>query len=385
MKNKSIKFMIGFMIFSLGAAVYLNFIQEAYAREEKRKRKILYYRNPMNPSISSQVPAKDSMGMDYIPVYEEKVAAPSTGTQAQNIVKLSAKDVSLIGVTSGPVIAQHLFKDIRTVGRIAYDPELYKTEEELIQAIRTRKRLEESEISEIKGRADALVEAAKLKLRLSGLSQEQINELSLQKEPDRSLIISDKDNPYVWVYADVYEYELSWVKPGQPVKVTTVAFPGEEFSGRITAIDPILNSMTRSLRIRLKIDNPELKLKPQMFADIFIESYLTGKDNQHIMPLAVPKDAVLDTGMRKIVYVDLGDGSYSGKEVQLGPEASAYVDGQKKSFYPLVSGLEAGDKVVTNGNFLMDSQSQISGSAQAAAYGGALGPKEENMPAAPQQ
>lgn len=381
MRNKSKKFIIGFMIFLLGAAGCLSFIQETCAREEKKERKILYYRNPMNPSITSEVPAKDSMGMDYIPVYEQEGAvAASSESQAQNIVKLSARDVSLIGVTSEPVVVRHLFKEIRTIGRIAYDPELYNAQEELIQAVRTRKELEKSEISEIKDQVDALVEATKLKLRLSGLSQEQIDALSLQKEPDRSLIISEKENPYVWVYADVYEYELSWVKPAQPVKVSTIAFPEEEFNGRIVAIDPILNPITRSVRIRIKIDNPELKLKPQMYTDILIESSLTGKDNQHIMPLAVPKDAVLDTGTRKIVYLDLGDGSYSGREVEVGPEASSYINGQKKSFYPLLNGLKEGDKVVVNGNFLIDSQSQISGSGQAAAYGGALEAKEESMP-----
>lgn len=385
MKNKLVVLMIGFMIFLLGAAAGLDFKGEASTREEKKERKILYYRNPMNPSITSQIPAQDQMGMDYIPVYgEEKAVLPSAANQQERIVKLSARDVSLIGVISEPAIMRHLFKDIRTAGRVAYDPELYIAQEELIQAVKARERLEKSEISAIKGRADALIEAAKLKLRLNGLSQEQIDELLLRKEADRSLIISDKENPYVWVYADVYEYELSWVKVGQAVKVTTVAFPGEEFSGRIAAIDPVLNSMTRSLRFRVKIGNPELKLKPQMYADIFIESYLTDKDNLHIMPLAVPKGAVLDTGMRKIVYLDLGNGLYSGREVEAGPEASSYVDGQKKSFYPIVNGLKNGDRVVTNGNFLIDSQSQISGIGQAAAYGGALGAKEESMPAAHQ-
>jgi Cu(I)/Ag(I) efflux system membrane fusion protein len=386
MKNRSEKYLAGFMVFFLGLTLCLNFTQEAFALQEKNKRKILYYRNPMNPSITSSVPAKDQMGMDYIPVYEEeKTPSASAEGQAQNAVTLSARDISLIGVTSESVIPRHLFKDIRTVGRIAYDPQLYRVQEELIQAINARKRLEESEISEMKDRAGALIEAAKLKLRLSGLSQGQIDELSLQKEPDRSLIISDKDNPHVWVYADIYEYELSWVKPDQPVKVTVIAFPGDEFSGRIAAIDPVLNPMTRSVRIRVKIDNPELKLKPEMYADIFIESYLTDKDGRHIMPLAVPKDAVLDTGMRKIVYLDLGNGSYSAREVQPGPGASSYVDGQKMSFYPIVSGLKEGDRVVTKGNFLIDSQSQISGSGQAAAYGGALGAKEETEPAVHQR
>jgi len=377
MKIKSNKFAIWLMVLFFGSGVFLLFTQEATAKEEKKPRKIIYYRNPMNPSITSKVPAKDSMGMDYIPVYEEN-ALPSAEGQVQGAIKLSVRDVSLAGVTSEPVTMRHLFRDIRTVGRIAYDPQLYKTEEELIQAVKTRKNLEKSDISGIKARADALVEAARFKLRLSGLSQEEIDELSLRGQPDRYLILSDKDNPYVWVYADIYEYELSWVKAGQKVKVTSISFPGEEFSGSIAAIDPVLNPMTRSVRIRVKIDNPELKLKPQMYTDIFIEAYSTGKDNQHIMVLAVPKDGVLDTGMRKIVYLDLGNGSYLGREVQIGAEASSYVDGEKISFYPVVSGLKEGDKVVVQGNFLIDSQSQLSGVTSA--YGGALETKQEKMP-----
>jgi len=352
------------------------FAPELYAKEMKKPRKILYYRNPMNPSITSEVPAKDHMGMDYIPVYEEERNISEPGSSAENLVKLSQRDIALSGITSQAVIPRHLFKDIRTVGRIAYDPELYKTEEELIQAIKTRQELSKSDIDMVKAQAENLVEAAKLKLRLSGLSREQIEALAKENTPDRSLIISDQENPYVWVYADLYEYELSWVKTGQPVKVTALSFPGEDFKGVVQAIDPVLNPMTRSVRLRLKIDNPELKLKPEMYTDIFIEAYLTGKDNQHIMPLAVPRDAVLDTGMRKIVYLDLGDGSYLGREVEVGPEASAYLDGGKTDFYPVVSGLKGGDKVVIQGNFLLDSQSQISG-VSAAAYGGALGAKEE--------
>jgi len=376
MKERTIRNILGVAVLLFYFSFLFIFVPELYARETKKAKKILYYRNPMNPSITSEVPAKDHMGMDYIPVYEEEkaISVPEAGTE--NLVKLSQRDISLSGITSQAVIPRHLFKDIRTVGRIAYDPELYKTEGELIQAIKTRQELSKSDIDMVKAQAESLVEAAKLKLLLSGLSREQIEGLAKENAPDRSLLISDEENPYVWVYADVYEYELSWVKTGQPVKVTSLSFPGEEFKGTIQAIDPVLNPMTRSVRLRLKIDNPELKLKPEMYTDIFIEAYLTGKDNQHIMPLAVPRDAVLDTGMRKIVYVDLGDGSYLGREVEIGPEASAYVDGEKTGFYSVVNGLKEGDKVVIQGNFLLDSQSQISG-VSAAAYGGALGTKEE--------
>ncbi|MFH1458049.1 MAG: efflux RND transporter periplasmic adaptor subunit [Candidatus Omnitrophota bacterium] len=374
-----------FAILILGLMVVLHFSVLALAQEGKKKHKILYYRNPMNPSVTSEVPAKDPMGMDYIPVYEEE-DAPAAGaeSEAANIVKLNERDISLAGVVSEPVAVRHLFKEIRTVGRVAYDPELYKAEEELLQAFGMRKSLEKSEIPEIKERADALVEAAKLKLRLMGLEQEQIEEVSLQKEPDRSLIISDKENPYVWVYADIYEFELSWVKVGQSVKVEAISFPGEEFSGEVSAIDPVLNPMTRSARIRVRIGNPELKLKPQMYTDIFIEAYLVDKKGEHRSALAIPVDAVLDTGMRKLVYLDLGKGSYLGKEVKSGPRATAYVDGQKRDFYPIEAGLKEGDKVVIKANFLIDSQSQLSGVA-ASAYSGALGAQEEIVPAAAHQ
>jgi hypothetical protein len=417
MNKKICKTLMALSMFLLILGLY--FLLEANAKE---KRKILYYRHPMKPSIISSVPMKDEMGMDYIPVYEEiqaqqtkpqtkeegigqkkikywtcgmhpqikqdkpgncplcnmklipvyeEEAAPTT-EEEKGIIKLSPRDITLAGVKSEAITLRHLFKEIRTVGRIAYDPELYKAEEELIQAIRTQQKLKESQIPEVKERTEALIEAVRLKLRLQGLSNEQIEELSKQEAPDRSLIISDQESPYVWVYADIYEYELSWIKINHPVKVTSISFPGTEFMGKIEAIDPVLNPMTRSVRIRAKIENPELKLKPQMYVDVFIESYLTDDKGEHKIELAVPKDAILDTGMRKIVYLDLGDGSYLGREVKIGPEATAYLDGQKLKFYPVTSGLKEGDTVVTKANFLIDSQSQITG-IEAAVYGGALG------------
>ena len=351
-------------------------ISNSYAKEEEKTRKILYYRNPMNPSITSEVPAKDHMGMDYIPVYEEERPADSATKTKPAVVTLDKRQVELSGVVSEEIITRHLFKEIRTVGRIAYDPALYKAEEELIQALKTKEKSEESKISDIKIHGDALVDAARLKLKLSGLNQEQIEEVVRSAKPDRSLIISDEKDPYVWVYADVYEYELSWIKTGIYVKVTSVSLPQEEFTGTIMAIDPLVNPETRSVRIRAKIDNPQLKLKPNMYVDVFIESYLTDEEGKHKLMLTVPVNAVLDTGMRKVVYIDLGGGSYEGREITIGPEASAYVDGKKEKFYPVTQGLKERDKVVTKANFLIDSQSQITGVSQAA-YSGALGSAEE--------
>lgn len=376
---KTILLLLFITIYDLRFTIYESFAQHQHQTQETKKesvspKKIKYWTCAMHPQIKQDKPGNCPIcNMKLIPVYEEEIG-PAT-EEEKGIIKLSPRDITLAGVKSEAVILRHLFKEIRTVGRIAYDPELYKAEEEFIQAVKTKNRLEESQISEIKARTDALIEAARLKLRLQGLSEEQIDELSKQNQPDRSLIISDEVNPYVWVYADIYEYELSWVRIGQPVKVISIGFPGEEFTGKIMAIDPVLNPMTRSVRIRAKIENPKLLLKPQMYVDVFIESYLTDEDGQHKLVLAIPKDALLDTGLRKIVYLDLGDSSYLGKEVKIGSEAISYVDGKKQRFYPLVSGLKENDLVVTKANFLIDSQSQLTG-VEAAAYGGALGVKE---------
>jgi len=340
----------------------------------QQQRKIKYWICGMHPQVREDKPGLCPIcNMKLTPVYEEALGT-SLPLEA-GVIKLSQRDIALAGVASEKASFRRIFKEIRTVGRIAYDPDLYKTEEEFIQALRTEEKLRESQIPELKERTEALVEAAKLKLRLSGLGEEQIEGLSKKKEADRSLIISDEENPYVWVYADVYESELSWIKVNQPVKVVSVSFPGEEFMGKIEAVDPVLNPMTRSLRIRVRIENPELKLKPEMYVDVFIESFFSDKNNQHSDVLAVPDAAVLDTGMRKIVYLDLGDGAYSARVVKVGPKGFAYVNGEKKKFFPVASGLAENDLVVTKANFLIDSQSQITGVA-ASVYGGALGAEE---------
>lgn len=329
---------------------------------QPQKKRILYYRNPMNPSMTSDIPLKDSMGMDYLPVYDEESSA----------IKLSPRDIELAGIKTDRVRRLPLFKEIRTVGRVAYDPELYKAEEEFIQAVIARENLEKSQSPETRQRSYSLIEASKLKLRLLGLSDKQIEKLAKDGGPDRGLIISDELSPYVWIYADIYEYELSWIKESLAVRVSSASYPGEEFRGEIAAIDPLLNPMTRSARIRVRIENPEFKLKPQMYVDIFIQAYLVDEDNRQKEVLAVSKDAVLDTGMRKVVYLDLGNGAYSGQEVQVGPGAVSFIDGKKEKFYPVIRGLKEGDIVVTKANFLLDSQSQITGVGAAAAYGGAL-------------
>jgi len=178
----------------------------------------------------------------------------------------------------------------------------------------------------------------------------------------------------MWIYGNVYEYELGWLKPQSKVKVTTSSFSGQEFFGIVASVNPVLDPKTRSVTFRAQVDNPDLKLKPQMYVDVVISTaYLSPRGE--LMVLGVPKRAVLDTGVRKIVWVQKSDGLYEGREVKVGPEAVTEVNGEKIKFYPVLKGLSQGDLIVTKANFLIDSQSQLSGSASSA-YGGAIGQEE---------
>jgi multidrug efflux pump subunit AcrA (membrane-fusion protein) len=331
--------------------------------------KVLYYRNPMSPEITSPTPMKDTMGMDYIPVYEE-VQAPTREVaqegQAVSRVHLTKDQAVLSGVVSEPISKLKLSKEIRTVGRIAFDPELAVAQEEFVTALETRQKVSMSPDPDVISRAQDLVDKSKIRLRLLGMGDEEIAQLEKDKTAQIGLVLPEDK---AWVYADVYEYDLGWVKQGQAAEVAVTAYPGEVFGGAIKSISPVLDPKTRTAKVRLEIDNPQRKLKPEMYVDVVIKAVYKDQSGGEDV-LAVPRDAVLDTGLRKIVYVDIGDGTFLGREIKTGPEASASVNGQKFTFYPVLSGLEGNEKVVTKGNFLIDSQSQLTG-GMSVLWGGA--------------
>lgn len=323
----------------------------------KDKNKVLFYRNPMNPQITSPAPMKDEMGMDYIPVYEGQEGGQAKEEGVVSRVHIRQEQAQLAGVVIEPVSKIALFKEIRAVGKIAYDPDLAVSQEEFLTALETRQKVSNSPDPAVIERAQDLLQKSRFKLRLLGMSDEEIDELEADRKAQMSLVLPEDK---AWVYADIFEYDLSWVRQGEAAKVTTTAYPGEVFQGIIKSISPVLDPKTRTARIRLQIDNPEKKLKPEMYANVVIQSVYKGSGGDKEV-LAVPQEAVLDTGVRKIVYVDAGNGTFLGKEVKLGPLASAAVNGRQQPFYPVLEGLEAGERIVTKGNFLIDSQSQLSG------------------------
>ncbi|MEK7858741.1 MAG: efflux RND transporter periplasmic adaptor subunit [Elusimicrobiota bacterium] len=303
--------------------------------------KILYYRNPMNPAVTSPVPMKDAMGMDYVPVYAEEPSAAPVAGQASTVI--SAQKRQLIGMKSEPVARRALKFTVRASGSVAYDPELYSAISEHHSAMVARDKVKDSPWPDVHERAEALVRAATLRLRQLGLTEAQIEAFSGKEAAPTNLLIGGSGG-FVWVYAQVYEYEISQVRSGLRAEITTAAYPGRVFRGTVKSVDPNLSPETRSLRVRIEVPDPEGLLKLEMFVNAAIQADLG-------VALALPETALLDSGARKLVFVDLGEGRLEPREVRVGREADGY--------YELLSGVREGEKVVTTANFLIDSESKL--------------------------
>ena len=188
-----------------------------------------------------------------------------------------------------------------------------------------------------------ITETARRKLKLLGMAEDQITELESTKKVDTSLYLP-KEGENVWAYISVYEYEIGLIKKGAPVEIETPAYSGEKFQGVVRSIYPVLEAATRTNQVRVEVTNPEGKLKPEMFVNALVKVEMGER-------LAVPEGAVLDTGVRKIVYLSYPDGVLESREVRVGQRAEGY--------YEALGGVDEGDIVVTSGNFLVDSESRL--------------------------
>ena len=268
-------------------------------------------------------------------------------------VKLGSEKQQLIGVKSEPAKTMETVKTIRTVGRIAYDPELYQAQEEYLQAITALRKAEGGHIPEIREQASKLVESATIRLRLFGLNEELIREIEKAGKPDRTLLYSDSGGT-MWLYAPIYEYEMPLVKVGQKVEVEIPSIPDKKFQGTIRSLDPVVDPATRSVRARAVLENPEGVLKPEMYVNAMLQVDL-GK------VLVIPKESVFDTGTQKIVFVDRGQGDFEPRQVTVGAKT--------EGSYEIKSGIAEGERVVTSGNFLIDSESRLKAALQSMGSG----------------
>jgi len=305
------------------------------------ERKIVMYRHPMRPDVTSPNPGKDEMGMDYIPVYEDEMTGETGNVPGHAPFTLTPERQQLIGVTTATLETRPLTLDIHAVGRVAYDPMLYQAIVEYREAMKSRSATKDSPWPEARQGAEGIARSAALKLRQQGLSDTQIAALARERGEPTNLLLPEKD---VWVYAQIYEYEAPLVETGQPVEISVPSIPGRIYTAKVTAVDPILNPTTRTVRVRMLVPTPDRSLRPESFVKVAIHVPIGEK-------LAVPREAVLDTGETQIVFVVKGSGTFEPRSVTLGRAAQGY--------YEVLAGLSAGENVVTSANFLIDSESRF--------------------------
>jgi Cu(I)/Ag(I) efflux system membrane fusion protein len=258
---------------------------------------------------------------------------------------------------------------------VAYDPDLVTAQEEYVNALAMIDMISaDDELA--RDRALQLIQSAESKLELLGMDRAEIRALKQTRITEKSLVIP---RGRTWIYADAYEPDLGWIKRGQQATVFARAVPGSKFTGRIQSVNPVLDAKKRAASVRILLDSAEPVLTPGMFVEARIMvPFDKGGAQESRMMLAVPRDAVLDTGSRQIVWVYLGQGQFEPRLVTLGPLATAHEDNMGIRYYPVLEGLTENEMVVINGNFLIDSESSLTGMA-AIGYGGALGVQDKDQ------
>ncbi|MGH0032093.1 MAG: efflux RND transporter periplasmic adaptor subunit [Myxococcota bacterium] len=365
----------------------------------------LHWKAPMDPTYVRDAPGKSPMGMDLVPE-----CPGAAGEAPPGAVVVDAATVQSIGVRTAPVVRRDLSRQVRAVGRVAYDerrvahvhtkvqgwverlmvdfvgqpvkrgqplleiysPELVATQEELLLAARYRDATGESPFDDVRGGGQSLFEATKRRLALWDVPERDVRRLLETGEVKRTLTlyapasgvvtalgvrsgmeVKPNDNLYtiadlgkVWVLADVYEFELPWLELGRPAEVELRYLPGVRMQGELTYIAPFLDPKTRTAEVRLELDNADGRLKPEMFGNAVIAG--TPRHDA----LAIPSDAVLRSGRRTLAVVALGEGRFEPREIELGLDTG---DG----WLEVLSGLAEGERIVVSSQFLIDSESNL--------------------------
>ncbi len=306
--------------------------------------KLVKVEKAQSPELKAQVDANSGVqsmpGMDM----GERNKTANTDIKTDRInVKIDPDKQQLINVRLDTVSMRELGAVVSASGAVAYDPELYYAQEQLISASRTMKKAKISGSDDDLKDAKSNLESAQTRMKIMGLGQAQIDAIAVKESPDTSLLVNE-NNSKVWIYAQVYQDDLKNVKNGASVEITSASTGSVRYPGRVVSIDPSLNPETRSARVRISAENGDFGLKPEMYVDVKIRSP-RGKF------LSIPEEAVLDTGKRQIVFVAKEDGYFEPRYVVLGEKVEDY--------YTVKAGVSENEKIVVNGNFMIDSESQL--------------------------
>lgn len=355
-------------------------------------REILYWVAPMDPNYRREGPGKSPMGMDLVPVYADE------GQGEQNVVTIAPQVISNLGVRTAEAEQSRLWRGIDTVGYVDYDeskvshihlrtegwiehlyvesegervrkgdrlfdlysPDLVNAQEEYVQALTSGNK--------------SLVRASRDRLLALGIPDDQIKQLDKTRRVQQTIaiyapqdgvvatlpvregmyvkpatrVMSLADLSSVWLLAEVFERQSDWVTTGQPAEVRLPYLPGRTWDGAVEYIYPSLDPQTRTLKVRLRFDNPDEALKPNMYANVKI--FGGAGDLTTVIPLA----ALIRTGREERVIIDLGEGRFEARSVRAGIESGEWVE--------IVEGIEPGEAVVVSGQFLIDSEANLKAS-----------------------
>lgn len=374
--------------------------QQKTAASDTKNGKILYWRAPMNPTEIYDKPGKSAMGMDLVPVYAGETARP--GEVRIDPVIQQDMGVRIGKVKRGPLI--HVVRaygivtpdetltaqiNLKTSGWIEkiyvdftgkhvkkgdplfeiYSPELVAAQEGYLAALKTpgkpgtgNNRLLDSARNRLRyfDVPEEFIESLKAsgRVRMTVMIRSPLNGYVIQRNAEEGsyvqagrMIFQISDLKRVWIDAHVYEYELELIETGQQAEMTLPSLPGKTFTGTVAFLYPYLQPKTRDLVVRLVFENPEMKLKPEMYADVRIKTVLKGEG------LMVPAEAVIRTGKRNLVFLSVGDGKFIPRDVILGPLLT-------RNRVQVIAGLSEGESVVTSGQFLLDSESNLNEAVQ---------------------
>ena len=374
--------------------------------DPKTGKKIKYWAAPMDPTYIRQEPGKSPMGMDLVPVYEEE----GDGKEPASTIRIDPVTIQNMGIRTEKVKMGSPVKTIRTVGNIIYDetriytvnmkfngwieklyvdfegkqvrkgqplfdiysPELVTAQEEYLLALEQYRSLGQSGFEQVREAARRLRDASHTRLRYWDVSPAQIRRLEssgmvrktvtvfspatgvvTKKNAFQGHYVKAGEHQYeiadlstVWVDVDIYEYELPWVEKGMPAEMELTYIPGKHFKGRVLFIYPYLNPKTRTATLRLEFPNPKGLLKPAMYSNVYLKSEIEEKS------LLIPQEAVIDSGVRKVVFVSRGNGKFEPREVELGLEVN-------DDRYQILNGLSEGEEIVVSAQFMLDSESRL--------------------------
>lgn len=323
----------------------------SHANQSKVSTEKITYVCPMHPQITSDEPGQQCpiCGMDLV-VANQDEASHQDGDypNGRAPIKLSERRRQMIGLKLGKAEKRSLFRTIKAPGRAAFDPELYTAQAEYQQALRQFERVKKSPLESVKKNVQRMLESAKVRLKVMGLSNGQINSIRSDTDISESLLVYKKGGQ-IWIYADIFEMDLRNIEEGQSVKMSASYLEGSTIAGVVASIDQVINPETRTAKVRIQIKKSPVKLRPDSYLDV--EIYVP--QGKHI---AIPLDAVVDTGEETFVFVYKGGGEFEPRKIIIKFRAGDDV--------AIAQGLEDGEEIVVSGNFLVDSESQLKGVLQ---------------------